>query len=204
MKSIISDSIEALAFDLDGTLYDEYDFVRQVYHSISRKISLEAGLDEKQVYDDLCRFWLRYGSSANIFQLAYEKQNDQPIPDHLLKICVDEYRNADFDLVLSQRTIDFLDLTKDYPKVIITDGNSELQRKKYRSLRIDRWIKEEDVFVSGDYGKEHYKPDPYMGELAKHELHTDKILYFGDREIDRKFAENAGFDFVMVKNMTIV
>ena len=204
MRSIISDSIEALAFDLDGTLYDEYDFVRQAYRAISQKMSLETDMDEKKIYEDLCRFWLEHGSSANVFQMAYDQQSDQPMPDQLLKSCVEEFRNADFELILSQRVSDFLDMVKDYPKVIITDGNSELQRKKYRSLGLDRWFKDDCIFVSGDFDKKHYKPNPYMGDLAKHELHTDKILYFGDREIDRKFAENAGFDFVMVKNMTIV
>ena len=204
MRSIISDSIEALAFDLDGTLYDEYDFVRQAYRAVSQKMSLETDMDEKKIYEDLCRFWLEHGSSANVFQMAYDQQSDQPMPDQLLKSCVEEFRNADFELILSQRVSDFLDMVKDYPKVIITDGNSELQRKKYRSLGLDRWFKDDCIFVSGDFDKKHYKPDPYMGDLAKHELHTDKILYFGDREIDRKFAENAGFDFVMVKNMTVV
>ena len=204
MRSIISDSIEALAFDLDGTLYDEYDFVRQAYRAVSQKMSLETDMDEKKIYEDLCRFWLEHGSSANVFQMAYDQQSDQPMPDQLLKSCVEEFRNADFELILSQRVSDFLDMVKDYPKVIITDGNSELQRKKYRSLGLDRWFKDDCIFVSGDYDKKHYKPDPYMGELAKQELHTDKILYFGDREIDRKFAENAGLDFVMVKNMTVV
>ena len=204
MRSIISDSIEALAFDLDGTLYDEYDFVRQAYRAVSQKMSLETDMDEKKIYEDLCRFWLEHGSPANVFQMAYDQQSDQPMPDQLLKSCVEEFRNADFELILSQRVSDFLDMVKDYPKVIITDGNSELQRKKYRSLGLDRWFKDDCIFVSGDFDKKHYKPDPYMGDLAKHELHTDKILYFGDREIDRKFAENAGFDFVMVKNMTVV
>ncbi len=204
MKSFICNDIEAVAFDLDGTLYDEYDFVRQAYRPVSKVLSLKAGLDEDKTYADLCRFWLLYGSSGNIFQLAFGQQKDCTMDDELLKQCVEAYRNADFDLELSQRTIDTLESLKDLRKAIISDGNSQLQRKKYRKLKLDQWIPEDDVFVSGDHGKKHYKPDPYMASLVKEKLGTEKILYFGDRDIDKEFAENAGLQFRLVKNMIVV
>ncbi len=204
MKSIISKSVKAVAFDLDGTLYDEWEFIRQAYRSVSRAMEKEAGIDEDRLYDDMCRFWFTYGSSAGIFQMAYAKQKDCPMDDKLLKVCIDAFRNTEFELPLSQRVSDCLELMKDYPKAIITDGNSILQRRKFKALQLDRWIKEDCVFVSGDYGKEYYKPDPYMGRLAIEKLGTDRILYFGDREIDKKFAKNAGFRFRKVKNMILV
>ena len=204
MKSSICKNIEAIAFDLDGTLYDEYDFVRQAYRSVSKVMSYEAGLDEEKLYKSLCRNWLLYGSSGNVFQMAFEEVNGCSLDEELLKKSVREFRNADFELSLSQRTIDLLDAYRDYRKVIITDGNSNLQRNKYNKLGLSKWIDEEDVFVSGDYGKEFYKPNPYMGNLVKERLGTEKIMYFGDRDIDRQFAQNTGFDFRLVKNMILV
>ena len=199
MKSFISDGYEALAFDLDGTLYDEYDFIKQAYLPVSETMASKQ--DQEKMYEMLCQLWLIHGSSANIFQMAYEEFYSRPMDKQLLTDCVDSFRKAELSLQLNDRTSGILDLCKDVPKVIITDGNSQLQRKKIKALGLDRWFREEDIFVSGDYGKNAYKPNPYMGDLVKKRLKTDKILYFGDRKIDEEFADNAGFAFRMVKNM---
>ena len=200
----MSDHIEAMVFDLDGTLYDEYDFIRQAYHAVSKVMADGSGSDEKRIYESLCRLWLSHGSSAPIFQMAYEEVKGHSLNGSVLKNCVDAFRNAEFEINLSARTVDFLNLTEDIPKAIITDGNSILQRKKYRKLKLDRWIDEDSVFISGDYGKQHCKPDPYMGELVKQKIKADRFLYYGDREIDEEFAQRAGFEFIKVRNMTIV
>ena len=200
----MSDQIEALVFDLDGTLYDEYDFIRQAYLAVSKVMAGGSKSDENKIYESLCRLWLSHGSSAPVFQMAYEDAKGYSPDKMLLKRCVEAFRNADFEIDLSARTIDFLNLTADQPKAIITDGNSILQRKKFEKLKLDRWIDKDNVFVSGDYGKQYYKPDPYMGELAKQKIKADRFLYYGDREIDEEFAQRAGFEFIKVRNMTIV
>ena len=204
MKSIIPDNISILAFDLDGTLYDEYDFVKQAFYPVSRILALATASDENVVYVNLCRSWLLYGSSANIFQMVFEEESKTRMSKELLDKCIMEYRNAEFDVSLSERTTDFLNMVDNYPAYIISDGNSELQRKKIRILGLDKWFHEENIIVSGDYGKQYYKPAPYLGDLIKKKAVTDKILYFGDRDIDRMFAENAGFVFQQVKNMICI
>ena len=124
MKSIISDEIRALAFDLDGTLYDEYDFVRQAYRPVSKAMAEATDLKENEFYESLCRSWMEYGSSAPVFQMAFEQTAGSSMEEELLRRCVKVYRDADFGIDLTQRTIDFLNGTKDYPKLIITDGGS--------------------------------------------------------------------------------
>ena len=196
MKYSISDNIEALAFDLDGTLYDEYDFIKQAYYSVSEVIHSHTNIDQGIIYEYLCRLWLKYGSSYNTFQDAFNNFCHTDMDKELLKKCVNAYRNTEIELSLSKEVIELLDSLGKYPKVIITDGDSTLQRKKYKALGLDRWFSEDSVFVTGDYGKENYKPNPYVGELVKDKLHTNKILYFGDRDIDKQFAENVGFEFI--------
>ena len=199
MKSFINDDFDAYIFDLDGTLYDEYDFIRQAYRPVSRILS--DGVNTEKMYETLCEMWLNYGSSANIFQMAYEKICNGTLSDDLRKKCVNAFRNSEFELVLSQRVIDILEALKDKPMAIITDGDGVLQRRKYKALKLDQWIKEDYVFVSSDHGNGHYKPDPYMGKLAKEKLNADRIVYFGDRQVDEDFAKNAGFEFRKVRNM---
>ena len=196
MKYSISDNIEALAFDLDGTLYDEYDFIKQAYYSVSEVIHNHTNIDQGTIYEYLCKLWLKHGSSYNTFQDVFNNFCHTDMDKELLKKCVNAYRNTEIELSLSKEVIELLNNLDKYPKVIITDGDSILQRKKYKALGLDRWFSEDDVFVTGDYGKENYKPNPYVGELVKDKLHTNKILYFGDRDIDKQFAENVGFEFI--------
>lgn len=200
----MSDQTEALVFDLDGTLYDEYDFIRQAYLSVSKVMAEGSGSDEDRLYESLCRMWLQNGSSAPVFQMAYSEVTGLSLGDLLLKKCVEVFRNADFELSLSPHVIDLLEAGKDQPKAIVTDGNSSLQRKKYLKLKLDRWIDEEHIFISGDYGKKYSKPDPYMGELVKQKIRADRYLYYGDRDIDEEFARRVGFDFIRVRNMIAV
>lgn len=196
MKFSISDDIKALAFDLDGTLYDEYDFIKQAYFSVSEIISNNTNINQNNIYDYLCTLWLIYGSSYNTFQATFNHFCHQDMNDDLLKKCVSAYRETPFELSLAKEVIELLDDLDNYPKAIITDGDSRLQRKKYEALGLKKWISEDNLFVTGDYGKENYKPNPYVGELVKDKLCTNKILYFGDRDIDAMFAKNAGFEFI--------
>lgn len=201
MKSIIDNNIEALVFDLDGTLYDEYKFVKQAYVPISEYLSEVYQIPQKDLYNSLCDIWKEKGSSANVFQAALDLYGDKTLNQEVIRHSVELYRTCDFKLTMDQNVIDFLNNYKHYPMAIVTDGFSELQKRKYTKLNLDKWIDKDCVFVSGDYGKQYYKPNPYMADLVKEKLNTDKIVYFGDREVDRQFAHNAGFEFVQVKNM---
>ena len=185
-----------------GTMVPLY-FIRQAYLAVSKVMTDGSESDENRIYESLCRLWLSHGSSAPIFQMAYEEVKGHSLDRSVLKNCVDAFRNAEFEIDLSARTVDFLNLTSDQPKAIITDGNSILQRKKYEKLKLNRWIDEDNVFISGDYGRQFYKPYPYMGELVKQKIKADRYLYYGDRDIDEEFAQRAGFEFIRVRNMMI-
>lgn len=197
--------IRIIGFDLDGTIYDEFDFIKQAYKSVSLVISSEYGIDEEDVFRDLCIEWLRYGSSANIFQNVISKYTDN-VRIELIKECVKRYRDADIKLELSERarmTFEYLNENA-YKLFIVTDGHSELQRKKIESLGLNKWFKKENIAISGDYGVDKQKPSSYMaGEIAVLKNNKKGVLYLGDRNVDREFANKCKFYFQTMKNMNI-
>ena len=80
---------------------------------------------------------------------------------------------------------------------IITNGPSEHQWNKVKSLRAERWIPHENIFVSADVGAE--KPDRKIFEYAERtmELEEAAIWFVGDSyELDVKGAVNAGWNAV--------
>jgi len=75
MKRFLFDhytNLKAIGFDLDGTLYNEYDFVQQVYREIVRGLKLPAG-EGAAVLKFMEERWLEKGSSyPYIFQETLE------------------------------------------------------------------------------------------------------------------------------------
>jgi len=49
-------------------------------------------------------------------------------------------------------------------------------------------------------GKEYYKPSGKAFELLNYIKADAKIIYFGDRDIDKQFCINANIDFAYVED----
>lgn len=85
---------------------------------------------------------------------------------------------------------------------LITDGSPHLQKAKFRALGLERWFKNKNVGISGAYGKCYEKPATLITQkinLLCSGLHPQDVVFFGDRDVDREFSINAGYQFVKVK-----
>ena len=92
-SNISWEKVKYIGFDMDGTLYDEYEFVIQPYKKISKLF-----FNDKQVFFFLSNRWLEKGSSYNkIFGEAYknfnEKLKDSISEEDFINQCLDIYRN---------------------------------------------------------------------------------------------------------------
>lgn len=213
MKSFICelDRYPVIGFDLDGTLYDEYEFVFQAYRLVSKIIreymeSYHRVIDQEEIFHSLCLEWLRVGSSAPIFQTIFEKYGFPEIPKETVRKCVEAFRTAQFNLHLSRRAEDILNylIAQDKVLFLVTDGNSDLQRRKIDALGLRRWFSEERIAISGNYGKEAQKPRTYMFEVLRQSVkNIDQAVYCGDRDVDAKFSTNSGIEFRHVENMKL-
>ncbi len=198
---------DLFAFDMDGTLYDEFDFIRQAYAPVAKYI---AGADEtkyKRIYIYLLDTWIEYGSSkTDTFQLAFREAGRIEERGEI-KQCVELFRNCDIAITLPERTKHILNMIVRSGKelILITDGNSVLQRRKIEALGLNTWFPDNRIFISGDYGKEYQKPGIKILEKIneKTELDNKQVCYFGDRLVDKRFADAAGFAFHFVPCMQI-
>lgn len=205
---VVWDQIEAVGFDLDGTLYDELDFILQVYSPIAACLANVTKQSQHEVYWWMVNRWLEKGSSYNrIFLEVLNSNNlDGEIKKGTIKECLHTYRHFQPKLSLTNRVKILLDNFKNkYPLFLITDGNSMLQRAKVRVLGLEKWFDHSNVVISGDYGFEYQKPSTFMAgqiEILQN-ISPSRIIYFGDRKNDALFANNVGFGFIPVKVMQV-
>ncbi|VBB05537.1 Hypothetical protein LUCI_0747 [Lucifera butyrica] len=198
------DTIKAVGLDVDGTLYDEFEFIAQVYKPIAQLLARVCRTGESEVYQSMIRRWLEKGSSYNrIFEeiLSRHSVKAEDRPGSIAQ-CLLIYRNFRPNLVLPSRMKSLLEYIHGYYEIfIVTDGSFALQQKKVEALRLKRWVKSENVLISGKYGPEFQKPATLI--LSKLPLlqtvNPDEIVFFGDREQDRQFAGNSGFHFIKLK-----
>lgn len=201
-------SIEIVGFDLDGTLYDEYEFISQVYRPISISLAEATGRQIDEIYDRLLRRWIEKGSSYN--RIFDEFLIEEGVTDiermKLVAQCLSLYRNFEPKLCLTTRVENILDwLSARFPLFLVTDGGEKLQQAKVDALGLKRWIDRDNTSISGYLGQGITKPDVRMGLplqiIQDSKVQPCKVVYFGDREVDAAFAENCGFQFVLVKVM---
>jgi FMN phosphatase YigB (HAD superfamily) len=199
-KNIDWKNITAVGFDMDGTLYDEYNFITQAYTEINRQL-----IQDEAVLLFMCCRWIEKGSSyPHIFNEAFEKCNNNPNNQEEFihkALCI--FRNFVPQLSLSNRNKILLSyLQKNFDLFLITDGHYELQKNKYTSLGLSRYFQIENVVFTGKYSSDYHKPN--TNSLNYINLNLDKSIYFGDRDIDKQFALSSCMQFQKVYNMVKV
>jgi len=208
LKSLYPDveweAVRVVGFDLDGTLYDEFDFIRQAYQPIAARLAAAVRGSVESVYRTLLDRWLEKGSSyPRIFEeLLAATGVDQANAAGVVAECLELFRATEPRLALCQRVTHLLnEFSRRYGLFLVSDGRPRLQRAKMAALGLDRWFKAGNIVVSGEHGPEFRKPSNRMKakvQALAQPLAPSAVVYFGDRMVDRDFAANAGFTFVGV------
>jgi phosphoglycolate phosphatase-like HAD superfamily hydrolase len=66
---------------------------------------------------------------------------------------------------------------------------------------LERWFASKNIAITGSYGLHYYKPSTLILEKIKAlsiDCPNERVVYFGDREVDKLFADNARFNFIKV------
>ena len=185
---------------MNEILNNSYDFLFQLF-----KRFWNFFLIVNKWFFFLSNRWLEKGSSYNkIFGEAYknfnEKLKDSISEEDFINQCLDIYRNFEPKLKLSQRTISLLDLFKlEYEIFLISDGNQNLQKKKFYALKLDNFFKMENVIFTGINPEKYSKPKTNSLELLPNII--ENAVFFGDRIVDEQFAKNSNMQFQKVYNM---
>ena len=199
--------VTAVGFDLDGALYDEFEFIEQAYGRVAPVLSATTGAAEDDLRSRMLSRWIEKGSSyPHIFSEALAGSGlSEDRTSEVVAECLTLFRSTTPELRISPRVRFLLDgFARRYPVFLVTDGGCTLQRAKIAALGLGSWFSEENIAVSGCVGVG--KPDPAIAEGiavldALSNAEKSRVLYFGDRDVDEEFARRSGFQFVRVACM---
>ena len=196
--------IEFIGLDLDGTLYDEMDFISQVYESLARYISVKTNKDYGPILEFMITLWRGKGSSySRIFEEAIGNSLEFSEKKRLVNDCLELYRSFKPNLQLTNYVEKVLNaMSVEFNLFLVTDGSPLLQESKFRALDLGRWIKDENVGISGRMIERQDKPSTsVLGQIRYFDIEVNpkSVVYFGDRVVDYLFSQNAGFHFQKVK-----
>lgn len=199
-KNVNWNDVTSVGFDMDGTLYDEFDFIKQVYSEINNQL-----ISNDNILSFMTDRWLEKGSSYPfIFSEAYDKCSDTVYDkEDFVKRAIDIYRNFSPKISLDDRNKKLMSYFKENFKLyLITDGHYQLQMKKFTSLGLSKYFEDQYVVFTGKYSSEYHKPQNKSLELIN--INLDNSIYFGDRDLDKEFALSSNIQFIRVKNMLVV
>lgn len=200
--------IQAVGFDLDGTLYDEFELISQVYLPIAAQLAEACSASHEEIYHAIIARWLEKGSSyPRIFDEVLTGYGvTGSTANRVIEACLKTFRNFVPQLVLPARVATLLDLMASSRILfLVTDGSTQLQRTKIEALGLSRWFTPHNILISGTTGLS--KPSEELLKLIpviQSGIQPSNIIYFGDRDIDQDFATNVKFQFQRVFCLTPV
>lgn len=166
-----------IVFDLDDTLYNELDYLKSAYKSISKHLEPE---NWSSLYS---KMFSLYRSKINVFEFLAESYKTD------IKLLVDMYRDHQPDIQLFDGVKDVFEAIKSKNgKIgIITDGRSITQRAKLKSLRILSYI--DKIIISEEIGSE--KPNTANFKAIENALPGTEYYYIADNLKKDFIAPNA-------------
>ncbi|BDG30669.1 HAD family hydrolase [Parageobacillus thermoglucosidasius] len=183
---------QGFIFDMDDTLYCEYDYVYSGFKVVSKLIAQsQKKITDNIVYQYLIDEWKRNGR-GKVFNKVCEKLGI----DIDISYLVEAYRYHKPTIQMYDDAKKLLLYLK-HKKVqtgLITDGHPVAQYNKIKSLGLKKWI--DCIIITGILGEEYYKPSevPYKIALNSLGLEAKQCVYIGD---------NPYKDFITAKKLGI-
>jgi len=182
---------EAVYFDLDGTLFDDRQYVRAGLRAAGAELAAETGAD---LTDELIEAYFERGITESTFDTVLEEHD---LPLALVPSLVEAYHNNGADLDCFPEVVETIEtLSKTHNLGIITGGRNG--RGKLAQLGIDQYF--ETVFVSPEFGSSKRRPEIFEAALASLDVTADAAVYVGDRpSLDFPQSNNLGMTTVRLK-----
>ena len=146
--------MRVICFDLDDTLYKEIDYLKSAYREIAgyaaehcHGCSAPVSVLAHKAYEVMLA---AYREGGNAFEALNRFLGlNLPASDYLYI-----YRNHKPKIALSEDVVRMLDTlkVKGVRIGLITDGRSVQQRNKIEALGLSRWIDDEDMVISEEFG----------------------------------------------------
>ncbi len=182
--------IKAILFDLDDTLYLEGQFFRSGFAAVALKLESEGVGTAGEIFKVFESIHFLEGREQ-VFDKAATRI---PFPADWVPELVELFRAHDPDINPAPEVVDSLRrLRSKYKLGLVTDGFSQVQRRKIAALGIEKSL--DAIVIADDFGREHWKPSPFPILTCCERLGSSpwEAVFVGDNpERDIAGALNAG------------
>lgn len=196
--------MKAILFDVDDTIYDQQvvfdQTCREVFGEL-KDVSLVDLFKANRYYSDESFEAMGRGEMTKEEMYIYRIKRAMedfhlPITDEQAVRYQKRYVYYGTQIMVSDQMREILEYCGKHMKLgIITNGPSAHQWRKIKTLDLERWIRPEYIFVSGDVGV--HKPERGIFEYAMKKMNLqnpEDIVYVGDSyEKDILGAAGAGW-----------
>ena len=191
-------SLQAIVFDLDDTLYSEQDYVISGFRAVANWAAVNLGIAQDEGFTTLSNLYDQ-GVRNNTFNqwLAIHQIENPAIVTNLL----DVYRAHAPTISPFDESIDLLKtLTKSYKIGLVSDGYLQVQQRKWAALGLDSFF--DAVVFSDSLGRANWKPStaPFKLVLDRLNVAPEFSVYIGDNPRKDFFgARQLGMSTIWIK-----
>lgn len=162
---------KVVVFDLEDTLYQEFDFLKSGYHAVADYLTKSVGIHDH--YAEMIEAY--HAGEKDVFQKILDNYN-LPIDKSEL---LDVYRYHLPQIHLDELTKSVLDRLKgECHLALITDGRPRTKKNIIKALGLSDYFDESDVYISEEVG--HLKTAPYSFEKIMEKYPDCEYMYVGD------------------------
>lgn len=186
-----------LIFDLDNTIYNESQFLRQQYLSLAEKfLPCDIDLGYKFLLENFAMF-----GRQDLFQKFHSRFKLSVEVSEILDAFRDYDAAKDLCLNCHQWVKDLLFYYKDEdPLIVITNGYVPQQEEKIRRLGLDKIHPKLTVIFANAFAP---KPSVASFSHLSANLQLRNAIYIGDSNIDREFARNCSIEFLDISAVNV-
>jgi putative hydrolase of the HAD superfamily len=184
----LTQTIRAVVFDLDDTLYPEIAYVQSGYRVIAAVLA-GGDWDQNRFYDLL---WQEFeqGDRRRVFNTVLRHLGKNDAPEEITRL-IEIYRQHRPELTLDREVKEILDtLTIRYKLGLITDGFLPAQKLKVEALELESFF--DSISYTEELGREYWKPATYAFEIMSQKLECDpdQCVYVADNPAKDFIAPN--------------
>ncbi len=183
------------AFDLDDTLYTEFDFVHSGYMAVSRILESSSDLPASVYFEGICRYRPRGFEWALEQYYSHNGSDSDMSVDAMIEI----YRGHKPEIYLRPGAREALERLRraGHTLILITDGSTRHQRSKIRALDIEKYF--DDILISEETGGDKTTEVPWTIVERKYGRPGQRFVYIGDNMCkDFKIPGMRGWHTVMM------
>jgi len=168
--------VQSVCFDLDGTLFDDRQYVRAGLESAAAELERRTGVDLTEAFLEA---YFRHGHREATFDVVLSSVG---LPCDHVPALVAAYHNSSGPLVPYPGAVETLaSLAANHQIGVITGGRNG--REKLSRLGLSGYVDECIVTAERDDSKR--APDPFLDMAARFDVSTESVVVVGDRpELD--------------------